>query len=257
MVDGRVGLNQAVKCDGVRFLKRSVEGGNDAGGDGWRVAEIQGVTDGNHAVANADGGGVGECKGEEVAGVVELKQRHVVVGRCAQHSGRANGAVEHLDDERRVLDGVALLVCDLHDVGVGQHQAVIRDDDAGASGDRGQVISLSGGHLDSCDGGLSLGEQSVEIAGGGRTVRASAGGDVRDLRAVVLGQAHRAVGDTCGENNTSRRRSYQPTGAGGPVRRRCLGRGGRRRGRERRRRPVLGEFFIAEQCHCQMMPARP
>ena len=101
----------------------AVLGRHDPAGDGRLAAEVEGVADGDHLVADLEVVGRAELGGHEVVDVLHLDQGEVVVGGAADQRGRVLAAVgEHDGDVADAADHV----------GVGEHEPVGAEDDAGA-----------------------------------------------------------------------------------------------------------------------------
>ncbi|CAB4852516.1 unannotated protein [freshwater metagenome] len=252
MVDRRVGLDQTVQRHGVRFTQGAVECRDDAGGDGGGVAQIERIANRYDSIADTELSRISKCERMEIRGVGELHERHVVVGRSAQHLGFAYGAVGHLHREYRSIEGLACVVGGVHNVGVGEQQPVVGDNHARASGDRCHAAADAAGDLDGHHCGHHLGEQLVEVAEGRGIATAAlprCSGHVRDSAPVGFGELDRRVG------NPSRQRHTRCCGAHhAPDARRAAGFHERRRWRQRRR---SGEVVqIIEQRHIRILTAR-
>ena len=74
-VDGGVGLDEVVERLVVLGLDRSVSGRDDPGGDARVAAQVEGVADGDHVVADLEVVGGSELGGREVRDAVGLDER--------------------------------------------------------------------------------------------------------------------------------------------------------------------------------------
>ncbi len=114
-VDRDVALDQRQVLAGVARLGR-----DDAGRD--RVFEVERRADRDHPFADADLAGIADAQAGQVARV-DLQQGDVAALVGAQHLGLEFAPVGERDDD---------LVRALDHVGIGQHVAVVRDDETGA-----------------------------------------------------------------------------------------------------------------------------
>src|SRR6185503_10380279 len=81
-VDGRVGLDEVVEGD-VLGLDAPIGGRDDPLGHARRAAQVEGVADGDHVVADLHVGRHPQLGRGQPAGVVDADQGDVVVGQAA------------------------------------------------------------------------------------------------------------------------------------------------------------------------------
>ena len=120
-IERRVGLHDVLDHAAGARLQRAAERGDDAGRH--RRVEAERIADRDRDLAAPQLAAVAEPRGGQGDGFVDAQQREVGVGIVAEHARLIFAPLE-----RRQRDGPRAL----HDMAVGQREAVGRDDHAGA-----------------------------------------------------------------------------------------------------------------------------
>ena len=196
-VDGGIGLDEVAERHALG-LDGAVQCRDDAPRDRGLAGEVQRVADGDDLVAHLQLRRVAERRRHHLA-AADLDEGDVVGGEAAHQLGRLGGAV---GEPHRELVGVG------DDVGVGEDQAVVADDHAGA-GRLEDPLARGAVGLDGDDRRLHDVEHLPDVHRptlGGR----DDGGGTRS-GVVVVERRHHAEGHRAAEQ-----RAGQPTEEGGP-----------------------------------------
>ncbi len=123
-VERGIGLHDVVDQPAGPRPQRATQGADDARRD--RTLKAEGIADGDHKLADADGAGIAELGMDEVVRM-QPQDGEIAVGIVADEIGRERSSV----GESGLYRGRAM-----HHVAVGEHEAVGRKDHARAGAER-------------------------------------------------------------------------------------------------------------------------